>query len=225
MDDWFAQTAFSGSMVLAIPVAVAGRAGLLLLPVRASRCCPATCRTRPACPAPTSPTPRPTPRRGRMLAGSLLFVLGFSVVFVGLGVLSASVSRWFFENARTLDDRARRVRDRARAGLHGTGAAVPARRPGPRGARRRTGRGAAARLPVRAGLDALHRPDAGRHPHPGELRERRAAGACCSRSTRWGSASRSSSPALAWRRALGAISLGAPAPAVGDPGWAARCWS
>ena len=42
------------------------------------------------------------PRRGRMLAGSSLFVLGFSVVFVGLGVLSAGVSRWFFENSRTL---------------------------------------------------------------------------------------------------------------------------
>jgi cytochrome c-type biogenesis protein len=41
------------------------------------------------------------PHRGRMLAGSALFVLGFSVVFVGLGVLSAGVNRWFFENSRT----------------------------------------------------------------------------------------------------------------------------
>ena len=38
------------------------------------------------------------PHRGRMLAGSSLFVLGFSVVFVALGVLSASVSRWFYVN-------------------------------------------------------------------------------------------------------------------------------
>jgi cytochrome c-type biogenesis protein len=42
-----------------------------------------------------------TPHRGRMLAGSSLFVLGFSVVFVALGVLSAGVSRWFFEYSRT----------------------------------------------------------------------------------------------------------------------------
>ena len=42
-------------------------------------------------------------RRGRMVAGSLLFVLGFSVVFVGLGVLSANVFRFFSTNARTFD--------------------------------------------------------------------------------------------------------------------------
>ena len=42
-------------------------------------------------------------RRGRMLAGAVLFVLGFSAVFVGLGVLSASVFRFFAVNARTFD--------------------------------------------------------------------------------------------------------------------------
>ena len=42
-------------------------------------------------------------RRGRMLAGAVLFVLGFSAVFVSLGVLSASVFRFFATNARTFD--------------------------------------------------------------------------------------------------------------------------
>src|SRR5690349_23800383 len=38
-----------------------------------------------------------------MLAGAVLFVLGFSVVFVGLGILSSNVFRFFATNARTFD--------------------------------------------------------------------------------------------------------------------------
>ena len=56
------------------------------------RCCPATCPTPPGCPAPTSSSAR----RGRMLLGSLLFVLGFSVVFVALGTLSGALGDWLF---------------------------------------------------------------------------------------------------------------------------------
>jgi cytochrome c-type biogenesis protein len=40
--------------------------------------------------------------RGRMLTGSLLFVLGFSVLFVTFGVASASVAIWFNTNQRLL---------------------------------------------------------------------------------------------------------------------------
>ena len=58
-------------------------------------------------------------RRGRMVAGSLLFVLGFSVVFVGLGVLSANVFRFFSTNARTFDIVLGVAGDRARPGVHG----------------------------------------------------------------------------------------------------------
>ena len=47
------------------------------------RCCRATSPTPPGSPAPTSADAR----RGRMLAGSLLFVLGFSFVFVSFGAL------------------------------------------------------------------------------------------------------------------------------------------
>jgi cytochrome c-type biogenesis protein len=100
MDDWLRDTALSGSMLVAVPVAVL--AGLVSF---FSPC------VIPLLPGYLSYTTGlsgadladadAAPRRGRMLAGSSLFVLGFSVVFVGLGVLSAGVNRWFFENSRT----------------------------------------------------------------------------------------------------------------------------
>jgi cytochrome c-type biogenesis protein len=98
--DWLRDTAFSGSMLVAVPVAVL--AGLVSF---FSPC------VIPLLPGYLSYTTGLSgadladsdakPHRGRMLAGSSLFVLGFSVVFVGLGVLSAGVSRWFFEYSRT----------------------------------------------------------------------------------------------------------------------------
>jgi cytochrome c-type biogenesis protein len=100
MADWFQDTALSGSMVIAVPVAVL--AGLVSF---FSPC------VIPLLPGYLSYTTglsgadladsEARPHRGRMLAGSTLFVLGFSVVFVGLGVLSANVSRWFLVNERT----------------------------------------------------------------------------------------------------------------------------
>ena len=131
------------------------------------------------------------PRRGRMLAGSSLFVLGFSVVFVGLGVMSAGVSRWFFENSRTLTivlgvfaivlglvfmglvplfQRDVRVHKVPAVGL----AAAPM-----------------LGFLFDVGPDALHRPDARGHRRLGELRKP-SAGASCWRSS-LDSASRSSS--------------------------------
>lgn len=100
MADWLRDTAFSGSMLLAVPVAVL--AGLVSF---FSPC------VIPLLPGYLSYTTGLSgadladseirPHRGRMLAGSVLFVLGFSTVFVALGVLSAGVSRWFFEYSRT----------------------------------------------------------------------------------------------------------------------------
>ena len=102
MGDWFAQVAGSGSMVLAVPIAVL--AGLVSF---FSPC------VIPLLPGYLSYTTglsgadladsEQTPHRGRMLAGSMLFVLGFTVVFVLLGVASASVSRWFFVNQTALN--------------------------------------------------------------------------------------------------------------------------
>ncbi len=102
MGDWFAQVAGSGSMLLAVPIALL--AGLVSF---FSPC------VIPLLPGYLSYTTglsgadladsEAQPHRGRMLAGSTLFVLGFSVVFVLLGVASASVSRWFFVNQTALN--------------------------------------------------------------------------------------------------------------------------
>lgn len=100
MADWFTETAASGTLLLAIPVAlIAGLVSffspcvLPLLPGYLSY----------ASGLSGSDLATGEARRGRLVAGATLFVLGFSVVFVGLGVLSAGVSRWFFVNARTFD--------------------------------------------------------------------------------------------------------------------------
>jgi cytochrome c-type biogenesis protein len=98
--DWFQETAASGTLALAIPVAIL--AGLVsffspcVLPLLPGYLSYATGLSGADLAASDV-------RRGRMLAGAVLFVLGFSVVFVGLGVLSGSVSRFFFVNARVFD--------------------------------------------------------------------------------------------------------------------------
>ena len=99
MTDWFQNTAYSGSLLLAIPVAVV--AGLVsffspcVIPLLPGYLSYATGLSG-------ADLAEGRARRGRMLLGSLLFVLGFSVVFVGLGVASSSVVLWFNVNERTL---------------------------------------------------------------------------------------------------------------------------
>jgi cytochrome c-type biogenesis protein len=100
MGEWFEQTAGSGSLALAIPVAVL--AGLVsffspcVLPLLPGYLSYATGLSG-------AELAEGDVRRSRLLAGSVLFVLGFSVVFVGLGVLSGSVFSFFATNARTFD--------------------------------------------------------------------------------------------------------------------------
>lgn len=100
MGDWFQETAGSGSLALAIPVAVL--AGLVsffspcVLPLLPGYLSYATGLSG-------AELASGDVRRSRMLAGSVLFVLGFSVVFVGLGVLSTQVFQFFNTNARTFD--------------------------------------------------------------------------------------------------------------------------
>jgi len=102
MADWFQATAGSGSMLLAIPVAIL--AGLVsffspcVIPLLPGYLSYATGLSG----ADLAEEGAGTVHRGRLVVGSTLFVFGFSVVFVGLGVLSANVSRWFFVNQRTL---------------------------------------------------------------------------------------------------------------------------
>ncbi|MGA8247968.1 MAG: cytochrome c biogenesis CcdA family protein [Nocardioides sp.] len=89
MADWFQQQASSGSLVLAIPVAlVAGLVSFFspcVIPLLPGYLSYATG---------LSGADLEHARRGRMLAGSVLFVLGFSVVYVLLGWVSGSVGGW-----------------------------------------------------------------------------------------------------------------------------------
>src|ERR1700753_488859 len=97
MADWFQQQASSGSLVLAIPVAlVAGLVSFFspcVVPLLPGYLSYATG---------LSGADLESARRGRMLAGSLLFVLGFSFVFVSFGALIGQVGEWLFTYQRTI---------------------------------------------------------------------------------------------------------------------------
>jgi len=99
MGEWFASTAGSGSMLLAVPIAlVAGLVSFFspcVIPLLPGYLSYATGISGAEIAAGSA-------RRGRTVAGAVLFVLGFSVVFVGLGVASGSVNIWFNTNQRAL---------------------------------------------------------------------------------------------------------------------------
>src|SRR4026207_2140469 len=86
LGDWFARTAHDGSLVLAVPVAlVAGLVSFFspcVVPLLPGYLSYATG---------LSGADLADGRRGRMLTGSLLFVLGFSFVFVSFGALIGGV--------------------------------------------------------------------------------------------------------------------------------------
>jgi cytochrome c-type biogenesis protein len=90
--DWFHQQASSGSLLLAIPVAlVAGLVSFFspcVIPLLPGYLSYATG---------LSGADLEHARRGRMLAGAVLFVLGFSVVYVLLGWVSGSIGGWLVE--------------------------------------------------------------------------------------------------------------------------------
>ncbi|CAB4721344.1 MAG: cytochrome c biogenesis protein CcdA [Actinobacteria bacterium] len=100
MGDWFGQTAGSGSLVLAVPVAlIAGLVSFFspcVLPLLPGYLSYATGLSG-------ADLATGDVRRGRMLAGSVLFVLGFTVVFVLLGVVTGGVASWLVLNQRLLD--------------------------------------------------------------------------------------------------------------------------
>ena len=86
---WFRDTALDGSLLLAVPVALV--AGLV------SFFSPCVVPLLPGYLSYTtglSGADLESARRGRMLAGSLLFVLGFSFVFVSFGALFGAVGEW-----------------------------------------------------------------------------------------------------------------------------------
>lgn len=100
LGDWFEQTTFSSSLLLAIPVALI--AGLVSF---FSPC------VVPLLPGYLSYTTGLSGadlessrkgNRGRMLAGSLLFVAGFSFVFVTFGLVFGGLGSWMFEHQRQI---------------------------------------------------------------------------------------------------------------------------
>jgi len=101
MGEWFHQTALSGSLVLALPVAlVAGLVSFFspcVIPLLPGYLSYATGLS-----GADLASGEAEARRGRMLLGSLLFVLGFSVVFVALGALSGAVGSWLVTWRHTL---------------------------------------------------------------------------------------------------------------------------
>ncbi|MCW2768025.1 MAG: cytochrome c biosis protein CcdA [Nocardioides sp.] len=100
MADWFSEAAGSGSLILAVPVAIV--AGLVsffspcVIPLLPGYLSYATGLSG-------ADLASGDVHRGRMLAGSVLFVLGFSVVFVTLGVVTGSVSSWLILNQQLLN--------------------------------------------------------------------------------------------------------------------------
>jgi cytochrome c-type biogenesis protein len=94
---WFQSTVLSGSLLLAVPVAVA--AGLVsffspcVVPLLPGYLSYATG---------LSGADLESARRGRLVAGSFLFVVGFSFVFVVLGTLSGALGDWLFTYTRQI---------------------------------------------------------------------------------------------------------------------------
>ncbi len=96
MVEWFQSTAASGTLLLAIPVAlVAGLVSFFspcVIPLLPGYLSYATGLSGADLANGVAGT-----RRGRMVLGSLLFVLGFSVVFVILGMASGALGSWLVE--------------------------------------------------------------------------------------------------------------------------------
>ena len=97
LGDWFAGQALDGSLVLAIPIAlVAGLVSFFspcVVPLLPGYLSYATG---------LSGADLADARRGRMLTGSFLFVLGFSFVFVSFGALIGGVGEWLFTYERQI---------------------------------------------------------------------------------------------------------------------------
>jgi cytochrome c-type biogenesis protein len=95
--DWFVNTVLSGSLVLALPVAaVAGLVSFFspcVVPLLPGYLSYATG---------LSGADLESAKRGRMVLGSFLFVLGFTFVFVALGTLSGALGDWLIVYTRQI---------------------------------------------------------------------------------------------------------------------------
>jgi len=101
MVDWFQETAASGSLALAVPVAlVAGLVSFFspcVIPLLPGYLSYATGLSGADLATGVAGT-----RRGRLFVGSVLFVLGFTTVFVILGTVSGALGAWLVEWDRQL---------------------------------------------------------------------------------------------------------------------------
>ena len=97
MDEWLGSTAYSGSLLLAVPIAAL--AGLLSF---FSPCVVPLLPGYLSYVTGLSTLELETARRGRMLAGTVLFVLGFSAFYVSLGAFFGAVGFRLLEHQRTL---------------------------------------------------------------------------------------------------------------------------
>ena len=97
MADWFVEQVSSGTMLLAVPVALV--AGLV------SFFSPCVVPLLPGYVSYTtglSGADLETARRGRMLAGTFLFVLGFTTWFVILGTATGALGEWLWASKREI---------------------------------------------------------------------------------------------------------------------------
>ena len=98
--DLFQETAASGSLVLALPVAlIAGLVSFFspcVIPLLPGYLSYATGISG-------ADLAEGTHGRGRLLAGSVLFVLGFAVVFVALGAITGQFGFWLNDHVRELN--------------------------------------------------------------------------------------------------------------------------
>jgi cytochrome c-type biogenesis protein len=103
MVEWFQQTAMSGSLVLALPVAlIAGLVSFFspcVIPLLPGYLSYATGISG----ADLATGDLSGARRGRMLLGAVLFVLGFSLVFILLGLATGQVGAWLLTYQRELN--------------------------------------------------------------------------------------------------------------------------
>ncbi len=90
--DWFVEQVNSGTMLLAIPVALAAGAVSFFSP-----CVVPLLPGYVSYATGLSGEDLSDARRGRMLAGTALFVLGFTVWFVVVGITTGSLSAWLYE--------------------------------------------------------------------------------------------------------------------------------
>ena len=183
------------------------------------RCCPATSPTPPGSPARTSRTPGGRPRWSRARPCSCSaspFVFVVQALF--FGALGDVAVRYHPDRSASCSAWSRSCSAWSSWGLP----FAPARRTGAPGAGGRAGGGAAARAPLRARLDAVHRPDARRGAAARLQRgHRRPRARCSAWPTRWAWASRSSSPGWRSERTLGACA-GYAATRSGSPASAAH---